>query len=207
MVDATWLDAVHEVDLATGLVRVGAGVSLADADGAPGPPRLVRPGDPGHPAGHGGGRHRRGHPRQEPPRRRRLLLPRPRPDPGHAHRDRAGDPAGRSRPLLGHCRRHGAHRRDRRGHAPDDPGRDELHAGRHRACRRPRRRDGEDAERRRGLPVLGGLDRLPVRRGPPRPVGPHPRGPRPARTTCPPDCAGRRTGHRPSWRTPAPGCR
>ncbi len=28
VVDATWLDAVHEVDLATGLARVGAGVSL-----------------------------------------------------------------------------------------------------------------------------------------------------------------------------------
>ena len=99
-------------------------------------------------------------------------------------------------PVLGHGRRHGPHRHHHPGHAADDPGRDQLHAGRHRAGPRPRRGHGQDAHRRRRLPVLGGLDRLPVDRRPAGTLRPHPGQPRPhrrpARTAAPPARAGPR---------------
>ena len=34
VLDATWLDGIHSVDLDAGRITVGAGVSLADPDGA-----------------------------------------------------------------------------------------------------------------------------------------------------------------------------
>ena len=96
----------------------------------------------------------------------------------------------RPRPVLGHGRRHGPHRRHHPGHPADDPGRDQLHAGRHRTGARPRRGDGQDAHRRRRLPVLGGLDRLPVDRAAGSAARCSPAATTPGSRTCPPGCGG-----------------
>ncbi len=206
VLDATWLDAIHEVDLVSGQVTVGAGVSLQTLMERLVPLGWFVPVTPGHPTGHRRRGHRRRHPRQEPPRGRQLLLPRPRDDVGHPDRDRHPVGLVRSCSLLGHRRGHGPDRRGHHGHAPDDPHRDQLHAGGHRAGRRPRRRHGDVAHRGRRLPLLGGLDRLPVHREPSGPFRAHPRRPRPprrpARTAAP--GAGPGPGVRPPDAGPRP---
>ena len=163
-----------------------------------------------------GGRHRRRHPRQEPPSRRQLRRARGVAHPGHAGRALRARPQGRrrrqrpARPVLGHRRRDGPHRRGDGGHAPADAGRDVPHPGRHRAGRRPRRRHGPDGGGRRRLPLLGGLDRLPGHGAGAGPVGADPGRPRPRSTTCRRPSAAR-SGRWPSppasgWR-PRRGCR
>ena len=117
VVDATWLDTFHRRGPRLRCRHRGGRGEPAVADGAAGPPRVVRAGEPGHPAGHRGRRHRRRHPREEPPRRRQLLLPRRRADPGHPHRDPDGVTGVGPRPVLGHGRRHGPHRHHHPGDA------------------------------------------------------------------------------------------
>ena len=203
VVDATWLDAVHRVDLDHGLITVGAGISLETlmerfvplgwfVPVTPGT-RQVTVGGAIAADIHGKNHHRDG-----------AFC-------SHVTRMTLVTPTGtveltpdvRPRPVLGHRRRHGPDRGGHRRHPPDDPGGAELPAGRHRAGRRPRRRDGQDADRRRRLPLLGGLDRLPVPGATTGSLGPHPGRPRPPRR--PPGPAAVAPGPGPGLRAPHPG--
>ena len=110
---------------------------LADALAAP--PRLVRPRHPGNALRHRRRCDRLGHPRQGPPRRRNVRQPRALAHAAHGPRRGAG---GYARPeprdLLGHHRRHGAHRRDPGRDVRTHPGGDLVHLGRRGAVLGPR---------------------------------------------------------------------
>ena len=95
----------------------------------------------GHAPRHRRRRDRRRHPRQEPPRRRQLRQPRRRRS--RCTRPRAtfdGHARVRPRPVLGHGRRHGPHRRRHRGDAAAASRSRRRSSRRHRPRPRPRRR-------------------------------------------------------------------
>ena len=136
VVDATWLDAVHAADLGSGSITVGAGVSLQTlmerfvplgwfVPVTPGT-RLVTVGGAIAADIHGKNHHVDGSFCSHVTSFTLVI----------AHRDHAGVAGIGPRSVLGHSRGHGVDRGDHRGHHPDDPGGDQLHAGRHRAGRR-----------------------------------------------------------------------
>ncbi len=103
------------------------------------PAGLVRPCDPGNSPCHRRRRHRGGHPWQESPSRRVVLLLRHASVAGHTVGARRGLPEERPRPVLGHRRWHGPDRDRGRRHGPDAACRDRHDASRHRTGPEPRR--------------------------------------------------------------------